>query len=263
MKFFLLLALLAFRGRSEDEEESTEERLTVKQIGALHRAFDGDGNGKVSMAEVLAFSAEVRKTIAKQDVLGLMEETDADKDGKMSLAELLKSEEEGAERADSAYQQDAEARVALETKKFAAADADKNGLLEKDELTSFFFPENNDVVLQLTAQANLEARDADKDQLVTAEELYGTVHQDQALNDEEMEYFKKLDKDGSGKLDLQELLPFESGVMHTEESLRSLFEIADSDTDGHITVDEFQAARDTIPGTDAQYHLDDWAEHLK
>merc|ERR1712029_726564 len=100
----------------------------------------------------------------------------------------------------------------------------------------------NEAVLEVTAKATLNKKDTDKDGLLTPKEF---VWDDPAegedlpeISEDDQEEFLELDKDGSGKLDIEELKAWESGRFHTEESIKKLFEIADTDRDMHITAEE-------------------------
>jgi len=54
---------------------------------------------------------------------------------------------------------------------------------------------------------------------------------------------------------------WESGRFHTNAALKSLCATADADEDNYLTADELENSRQTIAGTEAQYHLMEWAEH--
>lgn len=81
------------------------------------------------------------------------------------------------------------------------------------------------------------------------------------MSEDERSDFKKLDTNGDGKLDLNELKGWEAGHFHTHETMQKLFELADKDNDMHITHEEFHAAREHISSSDALYHLTEWIEH--
>merc|ERR1719188_124817 len=214
------------------------------------------------MAEIMGFSDEMRKHIAKKDIGSVLEEMDTDKDGKLSLPELLKDMEQWGEGEEDKKERDG--RIELETQKFKIADENGDGFLEIKELPSLFYPETHDGVLQITAQSTLQSKDTDGDGKLTPKEFWeGDVadSEDLAISEEEQSDFKKLDLDGDGKLDLRELKSWESGRFHTEEAMKKLFELADRDNDMHVTKEEFDDAREQIAGTDAQYHLMEWAEH--
>ena len=64
--------------------------LSTEQMHGIHKKMDANGDGKVSMAEVLAFSDSTRRQIAEREVETVLEEMDLDKDGKLSVQELVK-----------------------------------------------------------------------------------------------------------------------------------------------------------------------------
>jgi len=231
----------------------------------MHSKIDADKNGKVSLAEILSYSAHMRKIIAKKDIHTVIDEMDADKDGKLSLPELLKDMEQWGEEGEEDKAQ-AVKRKDLETAKFKAADSDNSGLLDGDELPALFYPETHDGVLTMTAASTLKSKDTDGNGELTPKEFWegdAVDGEDLAISEEEQADFSKLDTDSSGQLNLQELKAWESGSFHTEEAMKKLFELADQDSDMMVSADELDTARQLIAGSDAQYHLMEWAEHAE
>jgi len=272
-KAALLLGALALVARCQDIEDELppddadegieQDALLEEQMHALHEKMDGNRDGKVSMAEIIKFSDDMRRRIASKDISQVLEEMDTDKDGKLSSAELIKDMEQWGE-GDEEDKKEAQDRKTLELAKFKAADSDGNGLLDPQELPSLFYPETHEGVLELTAQSTLKQKDKNGDGLLDPKEFWEgdqVEGEELTVSDEEQADFQKLDKDGSGKLDLEELKLWESGRFHTEEAMRKLFELADKDSDMHVTSAELGAAREQIAGSDAQYHLMEWAEH--
>merc|ERR1712004_334215 len=99
-------------------EGSENPRLSAEQLHRLHAKIDADGNGKVSLQEVMAFSHNISKSIASSDakeMLGL--ET---KDGKLSLEEHISDTHVGSEDSDE-DKREKEERRKLETAKFKVA----------------------------------------------------------------------------------------------------------------------------------------------
>lgn len=241
---------------THDTNEVSDKPLRPDQLQKMHSKIDADNNGKVSLDELLGFSHATRKHIAAKDVKTMMDALDSDKDGKISLVELLKGmglgEEHGDEEGTSAHQ-------ALEEGKFKAADDDGDGFLSEVELPALFYPGLHEGVLQTAAQFTLRAKDVDKDGLLTEKEFWEVDHvEGETVEDDE---FKKLDKDGSGALDLEEVKVYESGLLHTAEALQKFFEAADKDHDLHLTSDEMVAGHINLAGSDAQYQFMEWAEH--
>lgn len=244
----------------EDMDDPGAEALTVEQLRAIHKKFDLNSDSKASMAELLEFAEGMRREMAKKDVGTIMEEMDLDKDGKLSLEELLKDMDMQSD--DESEHEEMKERKELETTKFKAADKDGNGELSVEELPAMFYPENDDAVLSIMAEAAMKQKDKDSDGKLSLNEFLENSEGDgNEIGPEEQAEFKKLDKDGNDFLNMDELKAWESGKFHTEESLRMLFDVADKNKDGHITIAELEESKDAISESDAQYHLMEWVEH--
>ena len=66
-----------------DDQDIAEEAMSPEQLRALHAKFDQNGDGKVSLSEVLDFARHMSKVIAGKDVSAILEEIDTDKDGNL------------------------------------------------------------------------------------------------------------------------------------------------------------------------------------
>jgi len=237
-----------------------DDSLTADQLRALHGKFDMNSDGKVSLQEMIAFSESVAKKTASKDTGAVLEEIDTSKDGFLSLEEHLNDLKNQADGDDD---DELVRRRALETTKFNAADLNGDGKLEKDELPALFYPETNEVVLSITVGQTLRQKDKNDDQKLSAIEFWESDEWnsvDIKLSDEEKSDFARLDSNGDGFIDAQELRAWESGRFHTEDAMKKLVDVADKNGDMHITGEELVAARDKLAGSDAQYHLIEWAE---
>jgi len=58
--------------------------------------------------------------------------------------------------------------------------------------------------------------------------------------------FKTLDKDGNGRLNLEELKVWESGDYDTIQTMEKLMEATDKDNDLHVTSEEIVAGQDSM-----------------
>mmetsp|Transcript_9457 Transcript_9457/g.21753 ORF Transcript_9457/g.21753 Transcript_9457/m.21753 type:complete len:333 (+) Transcript_9457:106-1104(+) len=255
-----------------EQEGGEHQSLSAEQMLGLHKKMDANGDGKVSMAELLAFSDSTRRQILEREVQAVLAEMDLDGDGKLSVQELVKDLDSWGGEDVREDEHEAAAMKELEIAKFGAADTSKDGLLDIHELPAMFYPEINEGVLDLTAKQTLRQKDGDGDGLLSLQEFWRDgAPSDDALSEEgqeplimdgEQEEFRKMDADHSGKLDLQELKAFESGRLHTEEAMKSLFELADKDKDMHVTAEELGAAREQIAGSEAHYPFAEWADHF-
>jgi Ca2+-binding EF-hand superfamily protein len=265
--------------KEDADEESvwTEEQISSDQIRNMHKKIDANNDGKVSMAEILDFSKSSRKAIVGKEALVVFDQMDSNKDGKISLEELIENSF-GAPVPDadgvpitpkpSADQDADDARIKkekeLESAKFKAADANSDGFLDKAELPAAFYPEVNDGVLVVVAAASLKGKDKDGDGELTPEEFW--EHEEGENEDvvaEQAADFAKLDTDHNGKLNLAEFKQWESGAYHTHDAMTQLFEVADEDTDHHVTASEMDNARPVLANTPATSHLVEWAEHYE
>jgi Ca2+-binding EF-hand superfamily protein len=254
-----------------EQEGGEHQPLSAEEMHGIHKKMDANGDGKVSMAEILAFSDSTRRQIAEREVETVLEEMDLDKDGKLSVQELVKDLDSWGGEDVREDEHEAGMMKEVETAKFGAADTNMDGLLDIHELPAMFYPETHEGVLDITSRQSLRQKDGDGDGLLSLQEFWrGGLRPDDALDqegeellvtDDEKEEFQKLDADHSGKLDVQELKAFESGRFQTEEAMKSLFELADKDKDMHITAEELGAAREQIAGSEAHYPFVEWAGH--
>merc|ERR1739845_331003 len=115
----------------------------------------------------------------------------------------------------------------------------------------------------VTVRETMSQKDKNGDGFLSEHEFWEAdpASDDGALTDEEKADFQKLDTNGDGMLDVQEMRSWESGHFHTEDAMKKLFELADKDNDMHVSADELVRAREEIGLSDAQYHLIEWAEH--
>jgi len=246
----------------EGDMEFTE--LTSEQMRSLHKKMDANGNGQVSLAELLDYSHVARREIAKYELNGVVQHLDTDKDGKISLKEY--QDDGGRVFAHHREESDKERKEEFET-----IDENKDGFVEPEELTGLFHHHINDKVeTKLTAVA-MKDKDTNRNGALTMEEFYGHLADPEKekvdpseIPDEEKEIFRKLDIDNSGTLTLKELKAWESGAFHTEESMKQLFTVADLNADNVLTADELDAVKSKIASedyADAHSYLESWVQH--
>jgi len=271
----LLVATLAEELMDEEDEgeegEDLEQTISKEKLRYLHSKFDKNGDGKVSLAEVLEFANHMTAAAAGKDVSSILEEVDANKDGKLSLKEHLDDLHQNSPPETEEDQKELELQKKLETEKFMAADTDKDQMLDVKEVAALFFPETNAAVLTVVVKDTMRHRDKDGDGKLSFEEFSEqdpsdeegiTVEseEDRHFAEEERKDFKNLDKDGDGFLNLEELRAWESGVFHTEAAMLRLIQTADKDGDMQATAEELENAREELASTDVHDHLMEWAD---
>mmetsp|Transcript_34916 Transcript_34916/g.108628 ORF Transcript_34916/g.108628 Transcript_34916/m.108628 type:complete len:291 (-) Transcript_34916:88-960(-) len=253
----------------EDEgDESAEPSISPEQLQKLHKLMDADGNGKMSLDEILAFSTKTSEAMATKDAGSILKDADTSRDGKMSLEEHLKDFSGGDHEAeDEESKAVMEHQKEVEKAKFAAADVNNDGLLDDKEVPALFFPETHDGVLSIMAKDSLKQKDADGNGVLSFEEFFAHNAPDDGdeppadTSEQYRDEFARLDKDHDGSITLEEFKAWESGMFHMHESVKSLFKTVDRDGDGHVTAEELANSHGDVASSDAVYHVSSWAEH--
>lgn len=259
--FFVFLAAVPGFAMAEEAPEQhddveaaidePEEKVTPEQLKKLHAKMDADADGKVSTSEFWNFSYMTQLSSEAKQAAEIMPEMDGDSDGKLSLDEVFKSYYGEREEFDHEKARDGE--------KFGAADTNSDGLLDLKEFTSFAYPYFHDNVLPTVARHHVQDADEDGDGLLAIDEFMGKLAGVDKRSAEDLQTFKKIDKDGSGKLDEQELMPWVSGHFQKKQDMKSFMQLADTNSDQHVTLEEL----DAVHGKEhhAHDHFNDMVRH--
>jgi len=248
---------------NSEDQDTEETSLSDDQLRGIHAKFDTDGDGKVSLQEIMGFSESVGKAIAGKHFDDILGDMDTNKDGVVSLEEHLNDFHKTDEIHDIHNEmEDIEHRKGVESAKFKAADLNGDGRLDQKELPGLFYPETHEGVLSITVGETMRQKDTNKDSKLSPSEFWVQMDgEDSDLSKEENADFARLDTNGDGSIDAQELRAWESGRFHTEDAMKKLFDVADKNGDMHITGEELVEAREQIAASDAQGHLIDWVDH--
>lgn len=223
---------------------------TAEQMLKLHGKLDADGDGKASLAETVKFALETERAASAKEMSEPPEYMDADQDGKLSLAEYLGDVGQSHVRRE------------LEEERFRLADADASGFAEEAELKLLLRHLVNDATAELESKHFINERDTDGDGLLTQAEYWGDNSESGPVPPlEAQNEFEALDKDGSGKLDRQEMKLYHNGEHFAEKDVKVLFTYADKDADSHVTAEELAGAREELATEDVHWRLASWLEH--
>jgi len=267
--FALVLFFAAAHSQPDDEDDGHDEGmpglvpLSEKQMQGIHAIFDKNGDGKATLAELMAFSSAMQHLIYQKDAPQMMQGLDSNQDGKLSLEEVLEQPRGNESPEDLA---EIKSRAEHEEAKFKIADKNGDNMLDMSEIPAMYFPETDAEVLKLVVDHSMKEKDLDGDGGVSLEEFWrsmtgGIEQDDDSGMEEERPYFDSLDKDGNGLLNLEEMWAWESGTVELEEAVHALFKTADKDGDGHITVEELASAREELAQTEIHDHMLEWVEH--
>jgi Ca2+-binding EF-hand superfamily protein len=263
---------LAVREEEDDTQIKRGEKVSGEQIRVLHRRFDANSDGKVSLDEIMAFSEKARKDMnEKRSWLFFDEEFDLmdfDKDGQITKNEFVQmsigqpvSDDNLLPPPEAEEEKKLEELKTVEGEKFKAADKDGDGYLTRDEARVALNPALDDGLMHLQTIQYLKERDTDGDGMLTYDEFWDSHDPDNL--EQQKEDFKILDSDANGKIDVEEYKKWHTGDSHVPDAMRNLMGIADADSDGHLTAAELNKVRPSLANHKATLKFVQWMEHYE
>lgn len=298
----LFAAFVIVFGDDRHDDELDEIELSDDHLRKVHQDLDTNGDSKVSHEELLAFAHKQHKKLelGHIDVEEEMRHFDTSGDGRISLAEWLHSSletftevEEATDANQDAEQEkqrthDAELYRAQDEALFKAADKDSDGFVNKDELPALLVPQVHEHTVGTVVQSRLKEADSNDDGKIDFDEfssqgfasLVGESHEEVVEEDEngnlkydeeeeaemkskDKKLFDRVDTNGDGFLDAEELKPLESGKVGQELIVSKFVMGADKNGDRHIDAEELVSGKDQISDSDIHDHLISWAMHRK
>lgn len=228
-----ILYASAFSSKKEPKKPSKEEseKKINDSISALLEVMDTDNDSKVKEGEMIAWVSKTLRKLYKADSKEFLDKFDTDKDSMLSWEEYHKSDEDAGALGEEQLQ-----------RRFDHADADKDGHLNIDELTSMFHPEERPHMFDVVIEEYMEAGDKDGDGFLTLEEYKAKVFRGSKEDFEAAHrFYKDNDKNGDGSLDREEIKKWIKSISASslaERQSKQVLEKADDNKDGAITADE-------------------------
>uniref|UniRef100_A0A0G4FI08 EF-hand domain-containing protein n=1 Tax=Chromera velia CCMP2878 TaxID=1169474 RepID=A0A0G4FI08_9ALVE len=194
-------------GDFDDEEDfeklaealgMTSDEMGVK-ISKIFEYIDRDKDGIATTDEILAFIEWTHDTMKEKQKLQDFETIDTSGDGKIDKEEMIESYfgDDGADESERER-----ARPSL-VKRFDAADRNKDGFLDAEEMMVLMHPQKHDDMMRIEIDEIMESKDTDKDGKISKDEFLEGVDEEerQEIEDE----FDQLDTDGSGFIEVEEV----------------------------------------------------------
>lgn len=256
---------------SEDPTHSVEAESFVgghtwesdDNVKMLHKTLDMDGDGRVTLGEMMQHAQSLRHHMAHRNTDTIMFEVDEDGDRSLSLAEYLNDVASQANMTRHRSNEELHQLKQLGTRKFHAADMDRNGFVSMTEIPELFHPDEDSPVMDVEAAETFRLKDIDLDGRLSAKDFWEEPPRMKGAEfdaADEQEDFDLLDKNKDGYLDVQEIRPWLAGHFHSQAAMRHLLKVADEDGDGAIELSELMDAKDDIGRSGRSYHLREWFE---
>ncbi|XP_065911418.1 calumenin-B-like [Dysidea avara] len=242
----------AFLGRArakEFDEMAPEE--AKHELRKLIKVIDTNRDHVVSLRELAEWIEKIDDNYYKKDSKEQFTKTDTNKDGFVTLSEHFASmglDDFVAPEEEDDRRNKEEEYTSHDTDKFNHADADGDGKLSKEEYPAFLYPEHHDFMADHVTGEFMEHHDLDHDNAISIDEYMGvyrehfTDGEPEWLKEERRNFQEKLDKDGDGKLDKDELTawiaPDNSKGLFAMEEAEYLMGEADTDKDKQLTEEE-------------------------
>eukprot|EP00928_Gymnodinium_smaydae_P054952 TRINITY_DN38632_c0_g1_i1.p1 TRINITY_DN38632_c0_g1~~TRINITY_DN38632_c0_g1_i1.p1 ORF type:complete len:341 (+),score=85.29 TRINITY_DN38632_c0_g1_i1:123-1025(+) len=265
----------------EDEAKlpaAVDEPLSEDTLTHLHKLLDENKDGLLSREEAKRVSDQWRKKWQEKDLKELLEHWDHDGDGRLEEEQLMKEHEAPQDLEGEDYLSPEERKKHLQSlkeeerynrAKFKAADQDGDGHLSGEEIVNFFHEQGPDVQEVVTGHG-FRNIDRNNDGKLEMKELFGQliddeehpeVKQNEEVDPQDLEDFRKMDTDQDGFLTQEEYSVWHTGEYHSNKGFSALFDAADPENKGHITLEDLIKVRHDIHGTDAQYHMMEWLDN--
>ncbi|EER15919.1 membrane-associated calcium-binding protein, putative [Perkinsus marinus ATCC 50983] len=219
--------------------------LEKDQILTLfEKHLDIDEDGLVTLEEMGEVTRKTARLEFRQQIEADKSSFDTDGDGAVSLEELLALYDLGeGGPSGELRQQWIEANTHSLEKLFRVGDVDSDGHLSFDEFVSFFIPTPGSDLAETVVVTDFTYRDLNQDGKLDANEALKEKHGADDAGEVEGSEFRKYDADGDGYWSLEEFEVYSRDLesAHLEPG-RNLLELIDGDGDGKISMEELEEA---------------------
>eukprot|EP00927_Polykrikos_kofoidii_P052002 TRINITY_DN45771_c0_g1_i1.p1 TRINITY_DN45771_c0_g1~~TRINITY_DN45771_c0_g1_i1.p1 ORF type:complete len:372 (+),score=74.79 TRINITY_DN45771_c0_g1_i1:166-1116(+) len=250
-------------GDAEEDDEDHAHVLSREQLTGLHKVLDADGDGHVTLNESLLLIENIRKSLGLRGAREMMARMNISNNGVVALEPFLADVKAGEERSGDDMSE-LEAVLKEEKDKFAAADKNKDNLLDESELAELISPATESAVINVMAQETLRRKDHDGDGVLSPHEFFDAYLEDGEegqLTQQEYTDFRLLDTSKDGFLTVDEFRSWESSAFLQENSVKVVFDVADTDRNMRLSHDELIYAAEELSETDSHGMLTEWVDH--
>ncbi|XP_023930230.1 calumenin-B-like [Lingula anatina] len=255
------------RKNLEEEFDQLPPEEAKERLGKLVDKMDQDKDGFVTKEELILWIVNSFRTLDEEDAESKFLEHDSNEDKYVSWEEYIRGsynyapkEIEDLKKEPNEDNEHILESLQIDEIKFAAADQDKNNLLDENEYAAFLHPYDYKHMTDAEVAVTLLSLDKDKNGELSFQEFLGDEETSKESEIVEKDNFAELDKNKDGVLDNEELKAWVSpdNEEAAQREAEHLISESDVDKDGKVTKDEIVAQHELWVGSQAT----DYGEHL-
>lgn len=257
-------AILGSKDAAEEYDQLPPEEAKAR-LKELAIKMDKDKDGFVDRVELIDWILRSFKLLTQEEAEERFEDEDKNGDGKVTWDEHVSEAFGSTVKISGSDTEDSDLRLLEEDDRyFKAADANGDGVLDKDEFPKFSHPSEFPEMKETMYEETMKRKDTNKDGYLTLDE-FTSEDPDKPLSNEqyiaEKERFEvDYDKNGDRRLDKEEtlswLLPGNDEI--AEQEAEHLLANGDTDNDGKLSIQEIVDHHELFVGSEAT----DYGEHL-
>lgn len=230
--------------REAEEYDKLSPEESRRRLSKLLPKIDQDSNGVLTKHELIEWILRNLVKLAEEEAEERMKECDDNMDGIITWKEYLRDsfgvdDEEQVQEDDTG---DGDILLQEEKAMWAAADANGDGVLNRQEFQVFINPEEHHTMFHFVVNSTMREKDKNKDGFLDFQEYLGDKDQSNpmVLEAEKERFDDEFDKNHDGKLDIKEvedwIIP--NNVLIAVEEVEHLFDNANENLDSVLSFDE-------------------------